>query len=269
VKNTNSIVTLIFFVLNLIDTHSHIYLPDFDEDRDLIIQQAASNGISTILMPNVDSKSLPLMLNVEAKYTNCYSMIGLHPTYVKENYIDELAIIEQQLNQRSFVAVGEIGIDLYWDTTFKKAQMEVFEQQLLWAIDYSLPVVIHCRNAFPEVFEVVDKVHCEKLRGVFHSFSGDENDINKIVDYRTFKVGINGVVTFKKSHLPQLLQNISPNFVVAETDAPYLAPHPHRGKRNEPSYMALTVKKLAEIYQLDISDMADVLNRNSKEIFKF
>lgn len=255
--------------MTLTDTHSHIYLEEFDADRAEIVHRAAEAGVGTILMPNIDSQTIDRMHQTEAMFTNCHAMMGLHPTHVKENYEHELAIIEQHLHQHPYVAVGEIGIDLYWDKTFLPQQIIAFERQINWAKELHLPIVIHCRDAFPEVFEVLDRLNDNRLTGVFHSFSGGVDEIKKVAAYGGFKVGINGIVTFKKASLPEVVAAVSPDLVIVETDAPFLAPHPHRGKRNEPSYVRLVAEKLAEIYQLPFPKMAEILDTNSRQIFKF
>lgn len=255
--------------MTLTDTHSHIYLEEFDADRAEIVQRAAEAGVTTILMPNIDSQTIERMHQTEAMFANCRSMMGLHPTHVKENYEGELAIVEKYLHQRPYVAVGEIGIDLYWDKTFLPQQFIAFERQINWAKELHLPIVIHCRDAFPEVFEALDRLNDDRLTGVFHSFSGGVDEIKKVAGYGGFKVGINGIVTFKKASLAEVVSAVSPHLVIVETDAPFLAPHPHRGKRNEPAYVRLVAEKLAEIYHLPLEKMADILDANSREIFKF
>lgn len=253
--------------VTFVDTHSHIYLPEFDADRQLVVERAKNQGVATILLPNIDSRSIAPMLQTEKEFDNCLAMMGLHPTSVKDDYKKELDIVENHLSQRPFIGIGEIGIDLYWDVTHKQQQLDVFEQQLKWAIDLSLPVVIHCREAFPEVFQVVDKVHDGRLKGVFHSFGGGIDELQHIIGYKTFKVGINGIVTFKKSTLPEVLEKADPSLLLIETDAPYLAPHPHRGKRNEPMYVPLVAQRLAQVYGIPLEDMAIQLTDNSRGLF--
>lgn len=251
----------------LVDTHSHIYLPEFDADRPQLLERARHNDVSLVLMPNIDSRSIDALHRTEKEFPNCLAMMGLHPTSVKEDAEKELKTIEQHLFARKYCGVGEIGIDLYWDTTFKHQQMEVFKVQLQWAKALSLPVAIHCREAFPEVFEVVDSVHDSQLKGVFHSFGGGVEELTRIAEYGTFKVGINGIVTFKKSSLPEVLSYADASLVLVETDAPYLAPHPHRGSRNEPSYVKLVAQKLAQIYGLPFDEMVGQIRQNTQEIF--
>ena len=254
----------------MIDTHSHIYLDDFDPDRDLIIERAQRAGISGILLPNIDNGSIEAMLRTEKQYPGiCKAMMGLHPTSVKSDYQEQLAVVEQWLTKRSFIGIGEIGLDLYWDKTFVEEQKEVLSIQLRWAMELELPVVIHTRDAFPEVFEVFDKVYDARLRGVFHSFSGTLKDAQKILTMPGFYLGINGVVTFKKSHLPELLAQTGVNRLFLETDAPYLAPVPHRGKRNEPAYMSLTRDKIAEISGLSPQEVDKITSDNAKKLFRY
>lgn len=251
----------------IIDTHSHIYLEEFDPDREHVINHALNSGVGKILLPNVDVSTIDRMLRVESEFACCQAMMGLHPTSVKEGYLQELATIESALSQRHFCGIGEIGLDLYWDQSHLQEQTDVFVTQLEWASQLNLPVVIHCRDAFPQVFEVVDRLHSPSLRGVFHSFSGGAKELSHIADYQTFKIGINGVVTFKKSDLPEILPAVSPEMVVVETDAPYLAPVPYRGKRNEPAMIRFTIEKLCNIYGLSFKQMEEILEKNARELF--
>ncbi|MDR0348738.1 MAG: TatD family hydrolase [Tannerella sp.] len=257
--------------MRLIDTHTHIYLEEFNTDRDQVIESAKSSGISVILLPNVDSSTIdPLTQLCENVPDFAFPMMGLHPTGVKaSSYVSELKKIEQTLTLRKYYAIGEIGIDLYWDQTFLKEQKIVFEEQLIWSIEMQLPISIHTRNAFAEVFDSIYKIGVDKLKGVFHSFTGNEDDLIEIQKMPNFKIGINGVVTFKKSHLPDIIKQVPLKMILLETDAPYLAPVPYRGKRNELVYIWETTKKLAEIYQLDIHEMARQTFLNSIEIFPF
>lgn len=255
--------------MNYIDTHAHIYLEEFDADRAAVIQRAKSAGVSHIILPNVDSETIPTLLELEANEpTFFHAAIGLHPTSVKENYQEELAIIKKQLDSRSFCAIGEIGIDLYWDKSYINQQIEVFEQQLEWAIAYDLPVIIHVRNAFPEALTSVQKLNCDGLRGIFHSFGGSVNDAETIMQFGGFKLGINGVVTFKNAGLAETLKTIPLEYIVLETDAPYLSPVPFRGKRNEPAYLSYIVEKLAEIYQEPRNNIIKKTSENALQVFK-
>ena len=252
----------------MIDTHSHIYLDAFDEDRDKIVKDATLAGINKILLPNIDSASIAAMLATESKYPKiCHAMMGLHPTSVKENYKEELAIIEKHLEIRHFCGIGEIGMDLYWDKTFVNEQKEALAIQLKWAFEKDLPVVIHTREAFVEIFEVFDKVYEPGMKGVFHSFSGNTQDAERIMQMPGFYLGINGTVTYKKSSLPDLLRTIGYERLLLETDAPYLPPVPFRGKRNEPAFMVNTRNKLAEIFNVPNDVIEQVTVKNAKQLF--
>jgi TatD DNase family protein len=253
----------------MIDSHSHIYLEQFDPDRDEIIERARIAGLSRILLPNVDSSTIGAMLEAEQQYPGiCYAMMGLHPTSVKDNYAEELNLIEQWLDKRPFLAIGEIGMDLYWDTTFKKQQQEVLATQLSWAAEKEMPVVIHTREAFPEIFDVFEKHYDNRLSGVFHSFTGSLEDARHILQMPNFYLGINGVVTYKNSTLPQVLSEVGYERLLLETDAPYLPPVPFRGKRNEPSYVAYTRDKIAEIFGIDPARVTDTTTQNAQKLFK-
>lgn len=252
----------------MIDTHSHIYLPDFDNDRAEVIEKAKSAGVEKILMPNIDNQSIRTMMEVESQYPGyCYSMIGLHPTSVKGDYDEHLSNMQYWLEQRSFIAIGEIGIDLYWDKTWEREQREVFSTQLNWAKEKGIPVVIHVREAFDAVFQVLDKLCDEHLKGVFHSFSGNERQLRKALEYKGFMVGINGIVTFKNSGLDKILKEAGPEKLLTETDAPYLAPVPYRGRRNQPAYLKYILEKLAGIYGVSNEEMDAITTRNARELF--
>ncbi len=252
----------------MIDTHSHIYSPEFAIDSDSMVERAITNDVEAIYMPNIDLDSIHPMLSLEARYPGyCFAMMGLHPTSVKDDYELSLAKVTEWLESRHFCAIGEIGIDLYWDQTYKNQQVEAFEAQLALAVKHSLPVVIHCRDAFPEVFASVEKYLNGSLSGIFHSFSGSVADVERINSYGTFLFGINGIVTFKNSSIVESVKAIPLEKIVAETDAPYLAPVPHRGRRNEPSYLPAIVGKLAEIYSLPFDEMVQITKSNSLRIF--
>ena len=255
--------------MKLIDTHCHIYLDDFDSDRDELIVDSKAFGIEALLLPNIDRASVTRLHNLCDRYPDfCYPMMGLHPTNVGSDYVAELKHIESLLSKRTYCGIGEIGIDLYWDKTFAKEQVIVFEEQLRWSIDHSLPVSIHTRNAYPEVLESIHNVGPDKLRGVFHSFAGSEEDIKEILSFKNFKLGINGVVTYKNSTLPDVLKQFATiDDIVIETDAPYLPPVPYRGKRNLPVYMRETVIKVAEIFKIQVEKALDVIEINSKNVF--
>lgn len=252
----------------MIDTHSHIYLEQFDGDRQAVVANAKAQGLEKILMPNVDVSTIAQMHEVEKQYPDfCLSMMGIHPTSIKADYQQELEVAKSHLQKRNYLAIGEVGVDLYWDKTFKNEQMLAFEEQITWAKELKIPVVIHCRDAFPEVFEVVEKQLDDQLRGVFHSFTGTEAEAQRIVGYENFMLGINGVITFKNTHLREALINVPIDKVVLETDAPYLAPVPHRGKRNEPAYIAKVAETLAMVYGVDKGRIIAQTSENASHLF--
>jgi TatD DNase family protein len=255
--------------IELIDTHTHLYLPEFDADRNETIQRAMEQHVKKFLLPNIDSSSIePMLALVASKPGSCYPMIGLHPTSVNLDFEKELKAVEEWLKKRKFVAIGEIGIDLYWDKTFIDQQIAVFKQQIEWAGQYDLPLVIHIRKAFDEVFRSLDEQAKFKPRGVFHCFSGDQRQAEKAIQMG-FKLGIGGVVTFKNAGLAEVIKCIDLKHIVLETDSPYLPPVPHRGKRNESAYIYLIAEKIAEIKDVEIAEVAEITTRNAKEIFKF
>lgn len=251
----------------LIDTHCHLFTEEFDTDREACIERAKSIGVQKILLPNIDRQSISRLYQTEKQYPDiCLAMMGLHPTSVKENYLEELNNIKTELEKRKFAGIGEVGIDLYWDKTFIQEQKIVFKTQLEWAVQYNYPVSIHCRESFNEIFEVLDSLpHLPK--GVFHCFTGNIEQAQKIISYNRFKLGIGGVITFKKSTLPQILENIEIQHFVLETDAPYLAPAPFRGKRNEPAYLKYIVEKLSEVKKMDTVAVSKQCLKNTLEIF--
>ena len=255
--------------MKLIDTHIHLYLEAFDEDREEIIQKAIEIGIEYFYLPAIDSSYTERMLDLEKKYPdNIRLMMGLHPTHVKDNYKDELRHVEQYLAKHDFAAVGEIGIDLFWDKTFLKRQQEAFDTQIHWAKEKKLPIVIHCRDAFNEVFEVLQGHKGEDLSGIFHCFSGTKEQAEMAIDVN-FKLGIGGLVTFKNGKINEFLNQISTDHIVLETDAPYLAPAPFRGKRNQSEYLVYTLKKLAEIYKVSEKEIAAITTKNALSVLKF
>lgn len=250
-----------------IDTHSHIYLQDFAADIDKALQRAEKEGIGLILMPAIDVSTHHQMLELENLQPGlCRAMMGLHPCSVKENFKEELKVVETFLESRQFVAVGEMGLDFYWDKTFTTQQYEAFHRQIEWALQYDLPIVIHSRNSIDECINVVAEHQQGKLRGVFHCFSGNEEQAKKIIDLG-FYLGIGGVVTFKNAGLDKVMETISLSHIVLETDAPYLAPVPFRGKRNEPSYLKYVVEKLAEIKQCSKEEIAAITTSNAEKLF--
>ena len=255
--------------MKLIDTHTHLYVEAFDEDREEIIQKAIKIGIERFYLPSIDSSYTSRMLDLESKYPDHIRlMIGLHPTHVKDNYKDELHHVDQCLNKYDFSAVGEIGIDLYWDKSFLKNQQEAFDLQISWAKEKKLPVVIHCRDAFDEVFEVLQGHRCNNLSGIFHCFSGTIEQAEMVIDMK-FKLGIGGIVTFKNGKIDKFLDQISIDHIVLETDAPYLAPAPFRGKRNQSEYLVYILKKLTKIYKKSEKEIAAITTKNALSVFKF
>ena len=254
--------------MQLIDTHTHLYSETFDEDRGAMIQRALSCGVTDFFIPAIDSTYTERMFALEKKYPNhMHLMTGVHPTHVKENYKEELNHVASLLKKRSFCALGEIGIDLYWDKTFLKEQQEAFDLQIQWAKEHKLPFVIHCRDAFNEVFEVLDGHDSKDLRGIFHCFTGTLDQAKQALSYN-LKLGIGGVVTFKNGKIDQFLNQIPLSEIVLETDAPYLAPVPFRGKRNESSYIQEVASKVAEVYNLPFAEIAAVTSKNALAIFK-
>lgn len=250
------------------DTHTHLYSEAFDEDRTEVIQRAINANVTRFFIPAIDSTYTKSMLQLEKDFPeHVFLMMGLHPTHVKENYKDELAHVEEMLAKRSFFAIGEIGIDLYWDKTTLQIQQEAFRHQIQLAKQYKLPIVIHCREAFNEIFEILEEEKSEDLFGVFHCFTGNIEQAHKAISYN-MKLGIGGVATFKNGKIDQFLNQIDLKHIVLETDSPYLAPKPYRGKRNESSYIIKVVEKLAEIYNVSTQQIAEVTTENSKAIFK-
>jgi TatD DNase family protein len=251
----------------LIDTHTHLYSEEFTTDIDAVIARAQNDNVQKFYLPAIDSNSLEAMLALEKKYPGvCISMMGLHPCYVKENVKDELAIVEKWINQRDFVAIGEIGLDFYWDKTFVEQQRIAFETQMEWALAKNWPIVIHTRNAMQETIEMVKPFAKRGLRGIFHCFSGSAESAKQIVDLG-FYLGIGGVITYKNAGLPEALENISLSQLVLETDAPYLTPVPFRGKRNESGYLLYIAEKLAAVKQTSLQEVAEVTTVNAQKIF--
>jgi TatD DNase family protein len=249
------------------DTHTHLYSEEFDQDRPQMVQRAISNGVTRFFIPAIDSNHTPSMYELEKNYPeNIFLMMGLHPTYVKENYLEELQHVEEELSKRKFYAIGEIGIDLYWDKTHLKEQQFAFRKQIQLAKQYKLPIVIHCREAFDAIFEILEDEKSENLFGIFHCFTGTYEQALQAISYN-MKLGIGGVVTFKNGKIDQFLNKIELEHIVLETDSPYLAPIPYRGKRNESSYLINVVNKLAEIYGMMPQDVARITTENSKITF--
>ncbi|WP_417363716.1 TatD family hydrolase [Galbibacter sp.] len=251
----------------LTDTHTHLYSESFDEDRDQMIQRALDLGIKRFFIPAIDSTYNQGMFDLKQRYPEyVHLMTGLHPTHVKENYDQELEVVKNLLKQGSFVAVGEIGIDLYWDKTFLKQQQFAFREQIKLAKQYQLPIVIHCRDAFDEVFEILEEEKGKDLFGIFHCFTGTFEQAKLAISYQ-MKLGIGGVSTFKNGKIDQFLDQIEISNIVLETDSPYLAPVPYRGKRNESAYLIEVAARLAALYQIPIEQVAQITTDNSKQVF--
>jgi TatD DNase family protein len=254
--------------MKLIDTHTHLYLEAFDEDRDQVIKRAIRLGVERFYLPAIDSTYTSRMLNLQRKYPDHIRlMMGLHPTHVKENYKEELLHVEQYLAQHDFAGVGEIGIDLYWDQSFLNKQQEAFDLQILWAKEKGLPIVIHCRDAFDEVFEILEGHKGDDLYGIFHCFKGTKEQALRVIDFN-LKLGIGGVVTFKNGKIDQFLDQIPIDHIVLETDAPYLSPVPFRGKRNQSENLIHILRKLSEIHQISEEELATLTTQNALAIFK-
>ena len=250
------------------DTHTHLYSEQFNEDRAAMIQRAKDAGVSRFFIPAIDASYTESMLALEKEYPNdVFLMMGLHPTSVKENYKEELNHVKQWIDKRHFYAIGEIGIDLYWDKSFLQQQQEAFTTQIRWAKEKKLPIVIHCREAFDEIFEVLENEKDDSLRGIFHCFTGTLEQAKKAISYN-MKLGIGGVATFKNGKIDKFLHQIDLIHIVLETDAPYLAPKPFRGKRNESAYITNVVDKLVDIYGLPFNKIAEITTQNSKKVFR-
>jgi TatD DNase family protein len=251
----------------LIDTHAHLYSEDFNDDRDVIIRNAIDAGVKKIVLPNIDEKSIGSMLALKDAYPDiCYPLMGLHPTSVGKNYKEQLLLVHTWLEKETFYGIGEIGIDLYWDKTYLHEQQEAFRTQLGMARAMHQPVVIHVRNSFDEVYSILSEEQDGNMKGVFHCFSGSENEAQKIIDIG-FYMGIGGVVTFKNSNLPEVLKKVDIRHLLLETDAPYLAPMPHRGRRNESAYLLHIADKLAGIYETTSMEVAQITTANAKMLF--
>ena len=252
----------------LIDTHTHLYLPEFDEDRAAIVQRAKEHGVQQVILPNIDSESIPQMLKMAAEFPDfCRMAMGLHPTSVKENFEEELDIAYQELQTGKYLAVGEMGIDLYWDKSFYEQQKLAFRIQAKWAVDFNLPLIIHSRDSFEEIFELMDDLWTPQLKGVFHCYTGTHQQAEKIVNDYGFKLGLGGVLTFKNSTLREEIKNIDIKHLILETDAPFLAPVPYRGKRNESAYVSLVAQKLADIKNCSVEEVAEMTTHNAVELF--
>jgi len=250
------------------DTHTHLYSEAFDNDRVEMMERAITAGVSRFFIPAIDSSYTKAMFQLEQDFPeHVFLMAGLHPTHVKDNYKDELQHVEDLLSKRSYVAIGEIGIDLYWDKSTLKIQQDAFRKQIQLAKHYKLPIVIHCRDAFDEIFEVLEEEKSEDLFGIFHCFTGTIEQARQAISYN-MKLGIGGVATFKNGKIDKFLNQIELKHIVLETDAPYLAPTPYRGKRNESSYIVKVLEKLSEIYEISAGEIAEITTTNSRDIFK-
>lgn len=253
--------------MQLIETHAHIYSTKFDNDRDNMISRARDVGISQIIMPNIDHESIEGMLKLEKQYPElCLPTMGLHPCSVDKDFEKELQTVKAWLDKRKFTAIGEIGTDLYWDKTKYDYQVEAFNQQVNWAKEYRLPIIIHCRESIDQTIELVERLADENLTGVFHCFTGDEKQAQRIVDLG-FYLGIGGVVTFKNGGLAEIMHKIPMERIILETDSPFLAPKPYRGKRNEPAYVIEVAKKIAELKKHTIEDVAQITTQNAQKLF--
>ena len=252
----------------LIDTHTHLYLDAFNDDRDAMIRRALEAGVTQLLLPNIDLASVDGMHALCDAYPGmCFPMMGLHPCDVKSGFEEVLSAMREKFSQRNYVAVGEIGIDLYWDKTTLPMQIHAFETQIVWAKELELPIVIHARDSFKEIFEVMDRLHDERLCGVFHCFTGNLQQAQKILDYGNFLMGIGGVLTYEKSGLAEVVKDIPLEKLVLETDSPFLSPKPYRGKRNESAYVKFVAEKLAEVKQTDLASIALQTSQNARKMF--
>lgn len=251
-----------------IDTHTHLFTEQFDNDRKEVTARAIDAGVSLMLLPNIDVESIPAVKKLAAEFpVNCLPMMGLHPCSVDENWEVNLEIIREELFSGKYIAVGEIGIDLYWDKTWIQEQKIVFRKQIEWAKELKIPVAIHARDAFSEIFEILDDCYSEELSGVFHCFTGNELEAEKALSYSNFMLGIGGVVTYKKAQLDVVLSNIPLKRIILETDSPYLSPVPFRGKRNESSYLLHIAEKLAEIYSVPLKEVEKITTENAVSLF--
>ena len=251
----------------IIDTHSHLYLEEFNSDIEEVILRSKQNGVEKIYLPAIDSQTTQQLIQLEIKYpAYCIAMMGLHPCYVKENYKSELEKVASLLQQRKFAAIGECGLDFYWDKTFVKEQYEALEQQIAWALKYQLPIVLHTRNATQETIDVIKKYSDKGLKGIFHCFGGSADEANQIIEMG-FYLGIGGVVTYKNAGLDKVLNGIDLKHMVLETDSPYLTPVPHRGKRNETSYLKIIAEKIAEIKNCSYEEVANTTTQNALSLF--
>ena len=253
-----------------VDTHTHLFVDAIDEDRSEIVQKPINSGIKKMLLPNIDIDTIDAMNDLaEAFPSNCYPMMGLHPGSIKEDWKERLEIIRKHLFEGDYIAVGEIGMDLYWDKTFVKEQAEAFRMQVEWAKELKLPIVIHAREAFEPIFEILDEINDDSLTGVFHCFTGTVEQANHVLGYGGFKLGIGGVLTYKKAALDKVLEQVDLKHLILETDSPYLTPVPFRGKRNESSYILHIAEKLAEVYNVPLAKIEEITTHSASELFQF
>lgn len=263
--------------MQFVDTHTHLFVQEFKTDIDEVVNAAIDLGVTKFFLPHIDAKTTENFYSLCRSFPkNMFPLMGLHPSSVNENYVTSLnhifkqfEIVEETIPQQKFFGVGEIGIDLYWDKTYLKQQQDAFEQQLLFAKSKNLPIIIHARESFNEIFEIVDRHADDNLRGIFHCFTGNPQQAEHIMAYKTFKMGIGGVITYKNSTLPEVLQLVSLDFLVLETDAPYLSPVPYRGKRNQSSYIPIIAQKLSDVKQVPLSLVAEKTTHNAQQIFNW
>ena len=254
--------------MKLIDTHTHLYVKEFLEDIDMVMERANNEGVEKFYLPAIDSSENEALIRLESRYPErVFAMAGLHPCSVKENYLDELNLVEKQLSERKFAGIGETGLDFYWDTTFKDEQYKSLRKQIEWAINYKIPLILHTRNATQETIDVIKDYASPDLFGIFHCFGGTIQNAKDIISMN-FSLGIGGVLTFKNSGLAEIIKEINLDHLVLETDSPYLSPSPFRGKRNESSYLKYIVQKLAEIKMMPVDEVARVTSENAEQIFK-
>ncbi len=254
--------------MTYIDTHTHLYTKEFKDDQDAMIQRAIDHGVTRMLLPNISTNTVDEMEQLVKKYPhNCFSMMGIHPSDIEKDWKNQLTTIKTHFKKEKHIAIGEIGIDLYWDKSLKEEQIAAFRAQIRWAKEEKLPVSIHCRNSFDEILSVLDAENDESMTGILHCFTGTKEQAQHIINYGGFKLGIGGIVTFKNAGLDKTLEHIDIEHLVLETDAPYLAPAPYRGKRNESAYLPLIAKKLSDIYGLSEAKIGEITTKNALEIF--
>lgn len=257
-------------MIQFIDTHTHLFAEEFDKDREETLKRAKELGVTRMFMPNIDDTSIEALLALCDTHEGCYPLIGFHPTSVDADWEKRLAIVEREYrSQHPYYGIGEVGLDFYWDDTYRNEQIKVFTTQIEWALEADLPLIIHSRNAHKELMEVMEPYRETSLRGIFHSFGGSEEEALQLLEYKNFMLGINGILTFKKSTLPNVVKQVLPlDRIVLETDSPYLAPVPHRGRRNESSFLPDTARCLAEIYELELDSLAKKTTENALEVFR-